>query len=251
MSKDASPTSTSERLRRLLAALDDLDLRGRRAAEFLGEVPPDEAVHALDELLRSAQRRLDPDAVALQGLLRGLDAYLPDALAEQLRQAAEEAGAHSVQALFTKSEARRSFDHDRESWVDREMRALTLGERKAMARGRNADVLSRLAQDHDPAVVRNLLENPRCTEREALLAASRRPARAVVLQEVFRSRKWGVNRRVRKALAQNPYSPPALAVQALSLLAAQDLREISADATLASEVRVQARLLLAQRKGEG
>ncbi|MFL5446244.1 MAG: hypothetical protein ACJ78W_17135 [Myxococcales bacterium] len=243
--------TTSERLRRLLAALDDLDLRARRAAEFLGEVPAEEAVRALDELLRSAQRRLDPDAVALQGHIRGLDSYVPPPLADRLREAAEEAGAHSVQALFSKSVARREFDHDREKWVDREMRALTLGERKAMARGRNADVLSRLAQDHDPAVVRNLLENPRCTEREALLAASRRPARAVVLQEVFRSRKWGVNRRVRKALAQNPYSPPALAVQALSLLAAQDLREISADGTLASEVRVQARLLLAQRKGEG
>ena len=243
--------TTAERLRRLLAAIDDLDLRGRRAAEFLDEVPADEAVRALEELLRSAQRRLDPDAVALQGLIRGLDAYLPQELADRLRAAAEEAGAHSVEALFTRSDARRSFDHDRESWVDREMRALTLGERKAMARGRNADVLARLAQDHDPAVVRNLLENPRCTEREALLAASRRPARAAVLQEVFRSRKWGVNRRVRKALAQNPYTPPALAVQALSLLAAQDLREISGDATLASEVRVQARLLLAQRKGKG
>jgi len=242
--------TTAERLRRLLAAIDDLDLRGRRAAEFLEEVPAEEAVRALEDLLRSAQRRLDPDAVALQGLIRGLDAYLPADLADRLRAAAEEIGAHSVEALFTRSDARRSFDHDREPWVDREMRALTLGERKAMARGRNADVLARLAQDHDPAVVRNLLENPRCTEREALLAASRRPARAAVLQEVFRSRKWGVNRRVRKALAQNPYSPPALAVQALSLLAAQDLREISADATLASEVRVQARLLLAQRKGE-
>ena len=243
--------TTAQRLRRLLAAIDDLDLRGRRAAAFLAEVPADDAVRALDALLRSAQRRLDPDAVALQGLIRGLDAYVPPALADRLHKAAEEAGAHSVEALFTRSGARRSFDHDRETWVDREMRALTLGERKAMARGRNADVLARLAQDHDPAVVRNLLENPRCTEREALLAASRRPARAVVLQEIFRSRKWGVNRRVRKALAQNPYSPPALAVQALSLLAAQDLREISADATLVSEVRVQARLLLAQRKGEG
>jgi hypothetical protein len=243
--------TTAERLRRLLAAIDDLDLRGRRAAAFLDEVPAEEAVRVLEELLKSAQRRLDPDAVALQGLIRGLDAYVAPALAERLRQTAQEIGAHPVAALFTQSDARRSFDHDRETWVDREMRALTLGERKAMARGRNADVLARLAQDQDPAVVRNLLENPRCTEREALLAASRRPARAVVLQEVFRSRKWGVNRRVRKALAQNPYSPPALAVQALSLLAAQDLREISADATLASEVRVQARLLLAQRKGEG
>ncbi|MFL5408184.1 MAG: hypothetical protein ACJ79O_20350, partial [Myxococcales bacterium] len=109
--------TTSERLRRLLAALDDLDLRARRAAEFLGEVPAEEAVRALDELLRSAQRRLDPDAVALQGLIRGLDSYVPPPLADRLREAAEEAGAHSVQALFSKSVARREFDHDREKWV--------------------------------------------------------------------------------------------------------------------------------------
>src|SRR5712691_167382 len=202
---------TAVRMRRLLAALDDLELRARRAAAFLEEVPADEGVLALDELLRSAQRRLDPDALALQGLLRGLNIHVPPELADRLRRAAQEAGAHAVQALFTQSEAVRSFDRDSEGWVDREMRALTLGQRKAMARGRNGDVLSRLAQDHDPAVVHNLLENPRCTEREALLAASRRPARSVVLREVFRSRKWGVNRRVRKALAQNPYTPPALA----------------------------------------
>jgi hypothetical protein len=119
--------------------------------------------------------------------------------------------------------------------------------RKALARGRNPDLLARLAQDHDPMVVRNLLENPRCTEREALLAASRRPARAAVLEEVFRSRRWGTNVRVRKALAQNPYAPPALAIAALSLLPMGDLREISTDGTVSSEVRVQARLLLAQR----
>src|SRR5207237_7983839 len=124
--------------------------------------------------------------------------------------------------------------------VDRRMRALTPGERKAMARGRNADVLSRLATDHDPAVVRNLLENPRCTEREALLAASRRPARAVVLQEVFRSRKWGVNRRVRKAPAQNPYSPPVLPVQALSQGATHESREMRQRRTLATEGRLPA-----------
>jgi hypothetical protein len=129
------------------------------------------------------------------------------------------------------------------------MRARTLGERKALARGRDRDLLVRLAQDQDPMVVRNLLENPLCTEREALVAASRRPVRTAVLQEVFKSRRWATNRRVRKALAQNPYTPPSLAITALAILTAPDLREIASDPTVSSEVRVQARLLLAHRTG--
>jgi hypothetical protein len=244
---DGPRIDAADRLRRLLSAIGDLELRARRAAELLGELPVDEAVAALDAVLRGAQRRLEPDAIALQGVLRGLHQHVAPELFGRLRRGAEEAQAHAVRALFTDSEAMRLFDRDREAWVDREMRARTLGERKALARGRNADLLARLAQDHDPTVVRNLLENPRCTEREALLAASRRPARAAVLEEVFRSRRWGINLRVRKALAQNPYSPPALAVAALSLLSMGDLREISTDGTVSSEVRIQARLLLAQR----
>ena len=81
------------------------------------------------------------------------------------------------------------------------------------------------------------------------MAASRRPVRAAVLQEVFRSRRWATNRRVRKALAQNPYSPPSLAISALAILTTPDLREIASDGTISSEVRVQARLLLAHRRG--
>ena len=81
------------------------------------------------------------------------------------------------------------------------------------------------------------------------IAASRRPVRTAVLQEVFRSRRWVTNRRVRKALAQNPYTPPSLAISALAILTAPDLREIASDGTVSSEVRVQARLLLAHRTG--
>ncbi|HEY6052169.1 MAG TPA: hypothetical protein VIZ58_13020, partial [Thermoanaerobaculia bacterium] len=157
----ASSSTAANRLRRLLSAIDDLDLRARRAAEMLRELPVEDAVSALDAVLRGAQKRLDPDAVALQGVLRGLHAHVGPELSEQLRRAAEDAEAHAVRALFTESEARKSFDVDREAWVDREMRARSLGERKALARGRDRDLLARLAQDHDPAVVRNLLENPR------------------------------------------------------------------------------------------
>ena len=239
----------AERISRLLGAIGDLELRARRAAKFLSELPEDEAVEALDELLRRTHRRSDPHSAALEGLLRGLHAFVPEDLTSRLRAVAEESGTKAVAALFTRSGARRAFDLDKEGWVDSEMRARSLGERKALARGRNRDLLVRLAQDQDPMVVRNLLENPRCTEREVLIAASRRPVRTAVLQEVFRSRRWATNRRVRKALAQNPYTPPSLAISALAILTAPDLREIASDGTISSDVRVQARLLVAHRRG--
>jgi hypothetical protein len=239
----------AERISRLLGAIEDLELRARRAAEFLSELPEDEAVDALDELIRRTHQRRDPHSTALEGLLRGLHAFVPEAVTARLRTAAEARSLQAVAALFTRSGAKKSFDLDKEGWVDREMRARTLGERKALARGRDRDLLVRLAQDQDPMVVRNLLENPLCTEREALVAASRRPVRTAVLQEVFKSRRWATNRRVRKALAQNPYTPPSLAITALAILTAPDLREIASDPTVSSEVRVQARLLLAHRSG--
>jgi len=99
-------------------------------------------------------------------------------------------------------------------------------------------------------VVKHVLQNARCTEREVLLAASRRPQRAEVLEEIFRSRRWSSNRRVRRALALNPYSPPALASAAMALLTAPDLRELAGDLTISAEVRVQARRLLGSR-GDG
>src|SRR5439155_16059273 len=126
----------------------------------------------------------------------------------------------------------------------------TLGERRSLARTHDRDMLSRLASDQDPTVVRHVLENPRCTEREALLAASRRPQKTEVLEEIFRSRRWSINRRVRRAIALNPYSPPALAAAALALLTAPDLREVANDLTIATEVRVQARRLLGSRGEE-
>ena len=57
----------AERISRLLGAIDDLELRARRAAEFLAELPADEAVEALDELLRRTHRRSDPHSAALEG----------------------------------------------------------------------------------------------------------------------------------------------------------------------------------------
>jgi len=241
------------RLSRLLASLRDPALRSRRAAEVLGGLPAAEAIALLGELARRARRKTDPASAALEGALRGCHLHLAPEQLAALRAAAELAEEPELRALFSSAASPRAFDHDREVWVDRAMRAQPLGTRKQLARGRDRDALARLASDPDPSVLRVLLENPLVTEREVLVAASRRPTRAALLEEIFRSARWSQNRRVRRALALNPYSPPALAATSLALLTAPDLREVAGDATLAAEVRLQARLLLFEqrRAGEG
>lgn len=234
-------------LARTLASLEGGELRARKAASLLSALPADEAVDLLSQVLRRADRRIDPDAAALEGLLRAVRELLDEDRIDLLFRASETD--LEVQALFARTEPSRSFDHDREEWIDREMRARTLGERRSLARTHDRDLLARLATDQDPVVVKHILMNPRCTEREVLLAASRRPQRAEVLEEIFRSRRWSANRSVRRALALNPYSPPSLASAALALLTAPDLREVARNLTLCPEVRVQARRLLGNRSG--
>ena len=158
---------------RALASLEAGDLRARKAAALLNTLDPMEAVAAVAGILRRADRASDPAAAALEGLLLAVREMLPEERIEELYLAAEEE--LEVQALFARSRASRSFDHDREQWVDREMRARTLGERRALARTHDRDLLARLAGDQDPMVVRHILQNPRCTEREVLVAAARRP----------------------------------------------------------------------------
>ena len=234
-------------LARTLASLEAGELRARKAAALLSALPAEEAVDLLAQVLRRADRRTDPDAAALEGLLRAVRELLDEDRIDLLFRASETD--LEVQALFARTEPSRSFDHDREEWIDREMRARTLGERRSLARTRDRDLLTRLATDQDPVVVKHILMNPRCTEREVLLAASRRPQRQEVLEEIFRSRRWSSNRSVRRALSLNPYSPPSLASAALALLTAPDLREVARNLTLCPEVRVQARRLLGNRSG--
>jgi hypothetical protein len=245
----APATTDGERLAQVLTTIEDPDLRSRRAGALLTALPSDAAIRLLAEVLLAAGRGHRDALSALEAILRELHARPGDPLLADLRAAALEADERDLAAVLSLRAPARVLDKGEPGYVDREMTARTLGHRKTMARGQNRDVLARLAHDQDPAVVRNLLENPRLTEREVLIAASRRPTDASILEEVFRSRRWSSNRRVRKALALNPYSPPALAAAALTLLTAPELREVAHDSHLRDEVREHARRLLALRAG--
>ena len=240
---------TVEEFSRALAGVEAGEIRAQKAARILARLEAEAAVTLLGELFRRADRRSGPHSAALEGLLRAVRTLLDEARTDALFHAAEASQNLEVQALLARSAPERSFDRDRAEWVDREMSARTLGERRAMAKKHDRDLLARLASDQDPTVVRHVLSNSRCTEREALLVAARRPQRTDVLEELFRSRRWSTNRRIRRALALNPYSPPALASAALALLTGPDLREVAADLTISTDVRVQARRLLAHRSG--
>src|SRR5258705_3669883 len=225
-------------LARALASLEAGELRAHKAAAVLAALPPAEAVALLGHLIRRADRRSDPEAAAMEGLLRAVRDLLEDPVVDALFHAAEDD--LEVQALFARTRPARSFDHDREEWIDREMRARTLGERRALARTHDRDLLARLATDPDSTVIKHVLQNGRCTEREVLLAASRRPQRVEVLEEIFRTRRWSSNRRPGGGPAPQPPSPPAPAAAPPALLTAPDRRGGGSHLTTATEAGVHA-----------
>ena len=240
----------ADRLARLLSGIDDLEQRAHKAASLLAAMPGHLAARALGELVRGSARGKVEHGAAVEAAQRAVHAVIDDTLHADLLSAASEARDEEAVSLLSRRPAARSYDQGEPGYVDREMTARTLGERKQFARGRNSFLLARLAHDQDPSVVRQLLENPRVTEREALVIASRRPTHAAVLEEVFRSRRFGNNRRVRKALALNPYAPAGLAIAALSLLTKPELREVANDSHLSEPVRAHATRLLALRAGD-
>lgn len=126
-------------------------------------------------------------------------------------------------------------------------RTLTLGERKALARGHDRDQLDRLLRDPHPLVIKNLLLNPRITEDDVVRLAAKRPTYPDVQEQIARSERWCVRPRVRLALAQNPYTPVSLSVPTLPLLLRHEIHEIAHSPELPSVVRAAALDLLERR----
>lgn len=105
-------------------------------------------------------------------------------------------------------------------------RPLTLGERKAIARKNDRDLIARVLRDPHPDVIRILLGNPCVTEDDIVRLCARRPVSAEVLREISRSPKWIVRYRVKVALVKNPLTPLEIALQLAPHLARQHAREV-------------------------
>jgi hypothetical protein len=243
---DGSPEVAPATFRRL-AALPEAAMRTALLAEALAAWDDPTAARALEALL-SGVRAGDAACLAVyvgmvdpELLARALGARRVDLL-----QAAEAAACPlALQWLLTAgaaAEGEGAADTDR--LVHRELRKLTLGDRRALARRARGEWLKRLLVDPDPGVIDNLLNNPRTTEEVVLGVCSRRPTVAAPLLRVLHAPRWAGRYRVKLALIRNPHMPTHLAVNLLLYLTSPDVRTVAEDGALRPALRLAAERLL-------
>lgn len=127
------------------------------------------------------------------------------------------------------------------------LQGISLGHRRAMARGADSFWLERLLMDPDPGVIRNLLHNSRITEKEVLKLASRVPIPPRILRVVAESPRWASRYSVKKALVFNPCTPLEISLDLMDFMMVQDLRLLIEAEHLNPKLRSQAKALLAER----
>jgi hypothetical protein len=240
--------SLARKLSREWSALEEGAPRTRAAARALDTLEAGLAAEIIGMLLA---RTGGSDAKALAAIVAVGRALLDDkaGLSYPSRAAiyaeASARGMEEVTSLFLSPAPREQPERMR---ADAHLAHLTLGHKKAMARGKSdPDLLARLAAEGDPRVVRELLLNPRMTEPLVVRIAARRPCRAETLRCLYGSRRWRTRPEVLRALVKNPYLEPEIGLKIVPLLAIADLDEVAGDGTLHPTLRALARRLRSDR----
>lgn len=233
------------RIARKLTALPEPAMRQQVLIEFLDRSVPGEAVEVFHEIYINGVKGGPPFNIALLTLAKTLSSgVLSYELQAQLYAEAREGGFSSLAQLFYTGQEEREpsrVDEDQE---------LTLGHRKWMARTGEREVLERLMRFPEPEVIRNLLVNPKVTERDVVALVAKRPAKPAVQREIFAARKWIARYAVKRALVLNPYTPTDISLRLLSFLQRQDLRLIETSPSMPKPLRVAASQLTEEKEKE-
>jgi hypothetical protein len=238
---------------RAVPGLKEIQLRYSLVASDIDAHDLDEVAEALEEICLLAEQVDRRAREALGAALPTLTDPAREELVSALRNLAQDRGHFALARLLRRRAGIRDGVHEvpepsqRHPGDARVGRALTLGERKALARARNRDVLDRLLRDPHPHVIRNILENPRITEDDVVRLAARRPTYPDVQAEIAQSPKWNVRQRVRLAIVQNPYTPTGISVPLLPLLIRPELDQVLAATDIPPIVRGAAIELLGRR----
>jgi hypothetical protein len=233
-----------------IRALPEDGMKLKVVGARLKKLTPEDIARVMDILYRSGPDI--PGARMFQSLLVDPDELRGIIGKKKFRltyRAALELGLEKVSRLFTDLPPHREgpFGYDKEE--EARMVFLTLGERRAMAKGSVKDILDRLLSDPDTVVIGNLLNNPRITETEVLKIASKRPNSPAILKHLSTHRKWSKRYSVIKAVVRNPYTPTRISMALMEFLLTQDLEKVSTDKTLHTQVIMGAKELLGERKG--
>lgn len=115
--------------------------------------------------------------------------------------------------------------------------SLPLGECLSLARRSSQMVAGALLLHPEIRVWQAALQNPRITERTIIKALGQTAASPALVQSLSRNPKWVSRADIRLALLQNPYTPPALAVELSLGLPVAQLRDVLQSKRLPEHVR--------------
>jgi hypothetical protein len=232
-----------------LRALPDGPIRVRAAARAIARMEPAEAAWTFEAALRTARTGSAEEAGVAWAICQATRPELgvPYDHLTEIYGEARRSDLLAAALLVSPLPLRVAPDDNPSPALAGEM---SLGHRRALARTLSPAVMDRLAADADAGVVRELLRNPRLTEKHVLRIATRRPARQDVLETIAASSRFGQRPAVKTALARNPYSPPVLALRLLAHLPGKALEDMATDATLHPVIQRLAACLCAVERDE-
>ncbi len=231
-----SPDELARTLAQRLENVRDPELRVRYVRHELFAMETAEIAGLLTVAVHGTEARDASQGALLLSICLALADEECSELRERVAAAAMEQGHPEAAALLVRGDDTPSEDADPAPDF-KTGRALTLGERKSLARRRDRDLIARVLRDPHPDVIRILLGNPALTEDDVLRLCARRPVAAEVLREVFRNTRWVVRERVRRAIVKNPFAPLDVALALAAHLNEQDARAVARSPELAAELR--------------
>ncbi|HEY4015142.1 MAG TPA: hypothetical protein VGM06_17480 [Polyangiaceae bacterium] len=231
-------SARADALVRAILSLGDSSLRASYVASIGRSWDMTVFAHTLDVICERAEQA---EASTREALLAVVDALNAEGMEEVVQRLREQAAGESLLALerLVRMPVRSSAPPPRPAERVREGRdgAMTLGQRKSLARRPNRDTIARVLGDSHPDVIRRVLRNPRVTEDDVVRVAARRPSYAAVLAELARSTKWSHRPRVRMALVMNPSTPPEIAARIAGLLLRPELELVARSPAVPPSVR--------------
>ncbi len=220
------------------ASLSDGVLRAAAIDDWLRSAATEDVISVLDEVIALAEARDSRAQVALAHVV----AHALGAERLQLLAAAAPTDRYAavLRLLLPGAPRHKTAPTKKENpFLEK-----SLGERKALARRSERQILDRLLFDQHPSVVAILLANPRVSERDVVKMAALSPTRPEILLEIARSPKWIARHAVKKALVENPHMPANQARSLLAVLPKSDWRQIAKESGAPEDLRQAARELL-------
>lgn len=216
---------------RTLANLPELEMRVAALSEALKSRPPREVAWWIDQLMRGALWGKEAEVDAMMACSHWLiRAQIDDhyELIKSVFECAYHDERRAILAILRDPPPHQKLIKGRAiAPPDLKLgREITLGERRALARGNQRAIIEKLLRDPNRLVVEQLLKNPNLHEADVIYIASNRPNIPEVLHEIALHKIWFLRQSVRHTLVMNPYAGTGLALKLLPTLGIDKLHQV-------------------------